>query len=171
MGAGCFSATLDFLHAKDEWNSDHRNNTLFYIYAIRSATGFVSAGLTIVSAFSYSENLCKHLAKGYAKHQLRYRAYIRVGGWALRLASRVRLLVWVARMNWVGLALTGIEIGYLAYKDDDLQNWCEKSVFRKVKISKNWIGRTVTEENFGDGQIELEELESGAQSIGVGVHP
>ncbi|MCY1378666.1 hypothetical protein D9M69_663220 [compost metagenome] len=87
------------------------------------------------------------------------------GRWALR----VRLLVWVARFNLIGLILTGIEIGYLLLRDDDLQNWCEKCVFRKEKVSQNWLGRQVTEDYFTEGSVqELTELEKAAQAVGVG---
>src|SRR5699024_159917 len=110
------------------------------IYTVRAATGFVSGGLTMLAAFSYSEPFFQHIATGYAKHQIRYRILIAAGEQAAKYAARVRLLVWVARMNWIGLSLTAIEIGYLFFKDDDLQNWCEKSVFRKVKKRKNWLG-------------------------------
>lgn len=67
---------------------------------------------------------------------------------ATKLATRVGLLVWVARLNWIGLALTLTEIGYLLLKDDDLQNWCEKCVLRAEKSSTNWLGRRAETERF-----------------------
>ncbi len=70
-------------------------------------------------------------------------------------------------MNWIGLALTALEIGYMLIKDDDLQNWCEQCAFRKVKSSKNWRGGTVIEDHFASGIKELEALENSARSIGV----
>lgn len=163
MGAGLCGAFLDLAKFEHETNIVLRR-----IYFLRTVTGFVSAGLTITAAFSYSENFLKHLASGYAKHHLRYRALFATGEFAAKFALRVRLLVWVARMNWVGLGFTVVEIGYLTFKDDDLQNWCEKSVFRKEKKSKNWLGTIVTKENYTDGKKELEELEKGSQSIGIG---
>jgi hypothetical protein len=162
FGAGLCAGLLDFMRLKDE-----KNPTLYGIYALRSFSGFVSAGLTIAAAFSYAEPFLKHVAKGYAVHSLRYRALISAASWAARLAARVRLLVWVARLNWIGLALTVGEIGYLWFKDDDLQNWCEKSVFRKAKTYSNWLGRQVTVENYVDAVKELEDLEKASQIVGA----
>ncbi|RSZ57643.1 hypothetical protein HF313_27470 [Massilia atriviolacea] len=162
-GAGFCGALLDLGKFRKE-----EDTILRRLYGIRAATGFVSAGLTLVAAFSYSENLMKHMARGYAEHQLRYRLYFKAGEYALKLAVRVRLLIWVARLNWIGLGLTAIEIGYILLKDDDLQNWCEKSVFRKEKKYTNWLGRSVVNVNFVNSKSEIEELEKGAQSIGVG---
>jgi hypothetical protein len=66
------------------------------------------------------------------------------------------------------LALTVAEIGYLLLKDDDLQNWCEKSVFRKVKKSKSfWTGKPVTQEFFADAIKELTALEEASQVVGI----
>lgn len=71
--AGACTAILDFRRAREGWKSNHGDITLTAVYAIRAATGFVSAGLTMYAAISYTEPLFAHLANGYAKHQLRYR--------------------------------------------------------------------------------------------------
>lgn len=163
MGAGVCGAILDFQKRKDE-----KDETLWWIYTLRAGTGFISASFTMAAAFSYSAPLCKHMANGYAKHQLRYRALFAAGELAGKLALRVRLLVWVARLNWIGLALTVAEIGYLYFKDNDLQNWCEKSVFRKEKKSVTWVGRSVVNEKYPNAMKELEELEKASQAVGIG---
>lgn len=164
FGAGLCSASLDWMKFTQE-----RNTMLATIYALRAVTGLVSAGLTIAAAFSYAKPLLGHMAKGYATHSVRYRVLLAAGELAGRWALRVRLLVWVARFNLVGLILTGIEIGYLLLRDDDLQNWCEKCVFRREKASQNWLGRQVTEDYFTEGSVqELTELEKAAQAVGVG---
>ena len=49
-----------------------------------------------------------------------------------------------------------------------LQNWCEKSVFRKEKKTRNWIGIEVAKETYADAKRELEELEKASRSIGIG---
>lgn len=128
MGTGISGALLDW------WKfEDATDRNLRAIYFVRSVTGFLSAGLTMAAAFFYCQQLLKHSARGLAEHSLRFRALAAAANLAWRLALRVRLLVWVARWNWVGLGLTVVEIGYLTIKDDDLQNWCEKCVFRKDK--------------------------------------
>ena len=162
FGAGLCGAYLDWLKFKDE-----KNGNLKSIYVLRAATGFVGSGFTITAAFSYAGPMLKHVAKGYAAHSLRYRALTSLAGAAARIAARVRLLVWVARFNLAGLALTVVEIGYLFFKDDDLQNWCEKSVFRKTKTYNNWLGRQVTAESYTDAVKELEELEKASQVVGA----
>ena len=163
MGAGWCGVYLDYLKFGSE-----RDPILRLIYGIRSVTGFVSAGLTIAAAFSYRQPMLKHAAEGLAHQGLRYRALTATASLAGRLALRVRLLVWVARWNWAGLAFTAVEIGYLTLKDDDLQNWCEKCVFRKDKKYKNWLGREVRSEQFEGAAKELETLERSAQTVGAG---
>ena len=163
MGAGFCGSTLDFMKMQDE-----KDVTLKWIYGLRAATGSLSAVFTMVAAFSYSESLCRTVAANYAKTSTRYRLLAKAGDAAFALSSRVRLLVWVARFNWIGLALTVVEIGYLFFKDDDLQNWCEKSVFRKKKSTVNRTGRSVSTHKFPDSSKELETLEQASQAVGVG---
>lgn len=166
--AGCM-AWLDFMKAGEEWNKQRRDMTLFSIYAVRSATGFVSAGLTVTASLSYAAPLCEHLAKGAAPHRIFYkRALAAAAVRAVSLSARVRLLVWVARMNWIGLGLVAAELGYLYIKDNELQDWCDKSVFRKVKRSKNWLRRTVVADYFPNSNEELEGLANAAIVIRVG---
>jgi hypothetical protein len=163
LGAGICGALLDWGKFQDA-----KDRNLQFIYFARMTTGFVSAGLTIAAAFSYCQPMLQHAAKGLAEHSLRFRALTAAAGLAGRLALRVRLLVWVARLNWVGLAFTALEIGYLALKDDDLQNWCEMCVFRKEKKYKNWLGREVRGDKFEGATKELEVLERSAQAVGLG---
>ena len=170
LGAGVLSTGAGLCGAILDWGKldSEKDSTLRMIYALRAATGFISASLTILAAFSYSESLLNHLSKGYAQHQLRYKLLIKGALLAGRIALRVRLLVWVARLNWVGLALTVAEIGYLLWKDDDLQNWCEKSVFRQQKKTTNWFGRVVVNDSFAGATVELEELEKASRTVGAG---
>jgi hypothetical protein len=163
FGAGLCSATLDAMKAVHT-----EDRALALLYSARAGTGFVSAFVTLVAAFSYTESLLAHAAQGYARHSLRYRALTFGAKLALKAAMRVRLLVWAARLNWIGLALTAAEIGYLWFKDDELQNWCGKSVFRAEKSHVNWLGRKVESERFEGAAKELEMLERAAQVVGVG---
>ncbi len=163
MGAGVCGALLDT--TKIYSTSDRR---LSAIYAARAMTGFLGAGFTMAAALSYAEPLLKYTARGYAKKSVAYR--LLTGGvlrLAAKLALRVRLLVWVARFNLAGLALTAVEIGYLYFKDDDLQNWCEKSSFRKEKKSKSWLGAEKMTDKFEDEGKELEALEKASQAVGM----
>ena len=81
-------------------------------------------------------------------------------------------------MNWIGLAFTVAEIGYLLLKDDELQNWCEKSAFRRVKVKdvydagNDWLGvgvagGTIATDHFTDPAQELEALDRAAEAVGL----
>jgi hypothetical protein len=162
-GAGFASAYLDYMKFGDE-----KNPTLKLIYGIRSLTGTVSAGMTLVVAYSYTGPWLRSVATGYAETTLRRRALLTLAEGAVELAARVRLLVWVARFNWIGLGLTAGEIGYLLFKDDDLQNWLEESTFRKEKKHKNWLGSVVINDYHTEVHKELEELDKATQTVGIG---
>lgn len=161
--AGTSAAYLDYLKYEEG-----KDKTLKLIYGLRAFTGTVSAGLTLAVAYSYTAPFFQRVAKGYAEATVRHKVLSAATGVALRLAARVRLLVWVARLNLAGLVLTAAEIGYLCFKDDDLQNWCEMCTFRKDKQHKNWLGRVVTDDYHADAHKELEELDKAAQTIGIG---
>lgn len=161
--AGLCGAWLDWAKFKNEHDSGLRT-----VYFLRFGTGFVSTGLTGIVAFSYSENLLRHVAKGYAEHSRRHGFLLARAEAAKKLAERVGLLVWAARLNWIGLALTAVEIGYMIFKDDELQDWCERCVFRAEKTSKNWLGRSVDTNRFEGAAKELEALERAARVVGLG---
>jgi hypothetical protein len=108
----------------------------------------------------------EYRANNYAKRRIAIYA-LKVGAeWAGKLALRVRLLVWVARLNLAGFVLTAGEIGYLWIKDDDLQNWCEQSVFRKDKVRHAGRAGRVTSEHFKSVDEELKALHKAGQVVG-----
>lgn len=162
-GAGVCGTLLDFIKLGNE-----EDGNLRLIYGARAASGAFSIWFSAKAAFSYSESLLHHIAKGYAANSKQSRWLLARAVTAKRLAERVGLLVWVARLNWIGLALTAAEIGYLLVKDDDLQNWCEKSVFRLKKTSKGWLGTPLKTDQFEGAAKELEALQRAAQMVGVG---
>lgn len=159
-GTGLCSALLDLMKA-----TDGKERSLTWLYGVRAATGFASAAPTAIAAFSYCNPLLMRVAKGYAAHSTRYRLLTSAAAVAGRLAARVRLLVWVARFNWIGLGLTAVEIGYVFIKDDELQDWCEKSVFRKEKVQRSWLGVQSASARFDGAAKELESLERAVQSV------
>ncbi len=164
FGAGLCSATLDVMKFQGE-----KDTTLKTVYVLRATAGYVSSGLTIVAAFSYTGPMLERVASGYALNSIRFRALTAAADLAMTLAARVRLLVWVARLNWVGLALTAGEIGYMLLKDDDLQNWCEKCTFRKEKMHQTRGGKIATE-HFPTAVKELEEFDKASQVVGIAGH-
>lgn len=161
--AGFAAAYLDFTKLKTE-----NDPTLASIFGVRAFTGFVSAALTLRAGVSYCGPMLEHVAKGHAAHSIRHRALIKAANTALAWSTRVRLLVWMARLNWAGLGLTALEIGYLSFKDNELQNWCEMSVFRKDKVGRNWLGRLTESARFDGAAKELESLERASQVVLAG---
>ena len=159
LAGGCI-ATLDLMKFLEE-----KNTTLKWIYGFRFIAGGGSALLAPVVAFSYAAPLLRHGAEKYAARRAFFTKTAQGAAWFA--ARRVYMLVWVARLNLVGLALTAIEIGYLYFKDDDLQNWCEKSTFRKEKTHTTWLGKWKVNEYYADVNKELEELYKAAQAVGI----
>lgn len=129
-----------------------------WTYGLRAMTGGLGAGFTLAAGFSYSAPLLTHMAKGFAKSSLRYRFFqVAIKG-AARLSARVKLIVWVARIKMIGLTLTALEIGHMICKDDDLQNWLERCVFRREKQTNNLLDGKSNTEYFGDIESELKAL-------------
>jgi len=161
--AGSIGAVFDFLRMGEQESSKGKA-----FYFGRGAVGAIGTGLGAAAAFSYSGPFLNHAAEKLAKGSRGRVILVATAKQAGKLAARVRLLVWVARFNWIGLGLTVAEIGYLLIKDNELQNWCEQSVFRKVKVGTNWLGTPTREKHFESAQRELEELARAAQAVGVG---
>ncbi|WBS01227.1 hypothetical protein OU994_23440 [Pseudoduganella sp. SL102] len=170
LGAGVLSAGASFFGAILDWGKmdKEKDPVMRTIYFLRALTGTASVFMTLIAAFSYLEPLLNHVSKRYAENQLRYKMLEATASLAGKAALRVRLLVYIARLNWFGLALTAVEIGYLLLKDDDLQNWCEKSVFRRQKKTTGWLGETSINENFANATAELEELDKASRAIAAG---
>ena len=152
-GAGVCGAILDWGKFRIE-----KDKPLKWTYGLRTVVGGFGAGLTLVAGFSYASPMLKHVATRYAESTLRYRLITGAGELAAKLAVRVRLLVWVARFNMAGLILTGVEIGYMILKDDDLQNWLEQCVFRKEKQTTSLFGKKTIADHFKSMDAELKAL-------------
>lgn len=160
--AGFCAATLDFMKFSEARSTGGKT-----FYFVRASVGAIGTGLGAAAAFSYSGPALAHVAKKLPTSSWRRLLVKGSAELATKLAARVRLLVWVARFNWVGLGLTLAEVGYLAIRDNELQNWCEQSVFRKTKVSTNWLGTPTRENHFESSARELEELERSKQAVGL----
>lgn len=166
--AGSCAVVLDVIKLKEEIiDKEKTDAVLAIIYGFRLLAGAGSTLLIPAIAFSYAKPLLENMAKGLAAQAARRRALLETGvkivAW---LPARVRLLVWVARFNLAGLLLTAAEIGYLYYKDDDLQNWCERCTFRKNKRLTN-IFNAPTSNYYADANKELEALHKASQAVGI----
>jgi hypothetical protein len=167
IAGGC-STYLDFMKI-----SETKDPTLKWIYALRTGAGVGSTGLSLVAAFSYAGPWLESIEGKYAEGTLRRRLITGGIDVAERLVLRVRLLVWVARLNWVGLALTAAEIGYLLLKDDEMEAWCKMCVFRKKKQHQDWggLGKNVDNDYYIGMNKELAALDKAGRAVGAGGVP
>ena len=65
-------------------------------------------------------------------------------------------------------SVTWITILIWVFTDEELEDWCEKSVFRKQKKPVNRTGRAVSTSKFSGALKELEKLEKASQTVGIG---
>lgn len=163
--AGGISTYLDFTKFLGE-----KDTTLAWIYGLRAADGGLSTLFGGVAAFSYAGPWLSSIAKSAGKDTTRRKVLKTTAGWAIKLSSRVRLLVWVARFNWVGLALTAAEIGYLALDDNKMEAWCKMCAFRKKKQRKEWggLGKNVDADHYPSMEKELAALDDAGRDVGLG---
>lgn len=143
--AGMVSVVLDLQAAFGEAHKEDRNWVLIGIYTSKAVVGGLNATLGFIAAFSYAGPMLRYLGKEALARKAEQVA-----------VARTLWLIRVARFNWIGLALTAIEIGYTCWiKDDELQVWCKTSTFRKDKNTKGIFAKTP----YLTTKKELEELQ------------
>lgn len=151
--AGGIGAVLDGYGVYDQLTKDKPNPTLAAIYLIRGAVGARAAYLGWIAACSYAGPMLNYIAKNSSG---RMAAWLTVkAGVASTIAlERTWLLIRVARFNLIGLAVTGVEIGYrLFIMDDTLQDWLDACTFRENKGSGFFKAKP-----FHDAEVELKGL-------------
>jgi len=126
--AGFMSAIVDGIAVGDQIKKRNRDGVLIAVYTVRGLTSSAAGGLALVSGLHYyGEPLIKRVAASTAKTGL-------VKSIAIHTAEkivRMRMLLWVARFNLVGIVLTVVEVGYLLFfKENALQEWCSNCTFR-----------------------------------------
>ena len=159
--AGGISVFTDFSKAEKNAGVD---NTLATIYFLRGWVGVFSTGLSARLAFSYAESLLLFAGKRTATEE-GLKGAVKL---AEELAKRrVSMLVWAARFNVAGLALTVGELVYVAYIETDaLEDWLKRSVFRKNKTTA-WYR---TDPHISQDE-EMKALEKALQKIGLLASP
>jgi len=137
--AGMLGAVLDFTMANQRAaRGDYALATAY------GARGFVAGAVAVFGAtmsFAGSASFLYALMK--QSRIAFYRSILaHASGLASRLAARQALMlmlrVWGARMGWVAVGLTLVII---AISPDKLQEWSEKTVFRKGKRFKGYVGQ------------------------------
>lgn len=125
--AAGIGAVYDFMDAKAAIKKKH--HLLFIALLTRSTAQASLTVFTLLVGFSYSaatwEFLAKKLPRNLAKGALHLATGARFLAAAGRLAFMLRV---VANATWIGIGLT---ILIWVFSDDELEDWCEKSSFRK----------------------------------------
>jgi hypothetical protein len=142
--ASVIAAAMDGWKAGETWGKD---KVLATLYAVRAAAGALNAMFSAFVAASY--------ALPWLTWKAAQRPLIRGGEYVLERVVRWRCLVWAARFNWIGLAMTLAEIGYVLLRDDELEKWTDRCVFRRKKTGSGH-GST---SGFRTWKEELAELE------------
>jgi hypothetical protein len=161
--AGTISVGLDLTGAWGEWQKTNSNPVLIGVYVARGGAGVAGTWFGAVAAFSYGGPVLTRLAES---------------GWVSRSASlllraknardfakgleaaRTLWLIRVARVNLIGLAITGVEIGYRCFiMDNELEDWCQACTFRKDKTGFFAL------KPFPDTKTELETLTNAFKAI------
>ena len=134
-GAGVIGVGLDGMNFDAERRKDRSDYLLMAVYFSRGTNSAIATYFGAIAAVSYCGEFLKQLPK-----EGRWR---QIATWASRetteevvknlAARRTLLLIRVARFNLIGLALTVVEIGWLLYRDNALQDWFDACTFRADK--------------------------------------
>jgi hypothetical protein len=165
-GAGAIAVILDFSKGFEEWNAKDKSDSRFLavVYFGRGLVSVFAVTYGALAAFSYSAEWFAQLPKTGV--------WRRVAIFGARSATmevvdklvfrRTLLLIRVARLNLIGLALTVVEIGWLLYRDNKLQNWFDASTFRANK----GIG-IFSPKPFDTLEGEMEALQEARAEVGL----
>lgn len=134
-GAGMIGVGLDVASAWAEGEKSRPDRLLQVVYLGRAGVSTTATYFGAMAAVSYCGEFLKQLPKGGPWRQ--------ISAWAAKesteevvknlAARRTLLLIRVARFNLIGLALTVVEIGWILYRDNALQDWFDACTFRADK--------------------------------------
>lgn len=134
-GAGVIGVGLDLSSGWTEGQKDRPDRFLQAVYWGRALMSGTATYFGAMAAVSYCGGLLNQLPKdGRWRHIAKWAAKESTEEAVKNLvARRTLLLIRVARFNTIGLVLTAVEIGWLWYRDNDLQNWFDACTFRADK--------------------------------------
>jgi hypothetical protein len=137
FGAGLLGVGLEIASIYGELKEKKRPGLVILSF-LKGATGVVSTYYVGLAAFSYSGPMFEQIALRTTKTPVANRLIVWLALKAGELAERVAILRWVARWNWVGLTITGVEIlghvgyaGYMHFQPTEFEEWCKRSQFAK----------------------------------------
>ena len=150
--AGLVGATFDWADFKDRKDKDKIG--VATLYFVKSGVGAFSSLLAIGVGFTFAGEYLERIGKRRGLQTL-----IRAGVYAKDLAksgnifwSRVGFMTWLARASWVILV---VQIAIWVFDDDDLEKWCDNSVFRLDQASKG----------FKEAEAEMKELNDAIEAV------
>lgn len=153
---GIYLDYFRYTKERDKFNSDPFLMTLTVANMLNSAA---LSALTLASGIGYLSEYTAY--KRWANKPVLWQ-FTRTPSYLA--AGRIRMLIWVARLNWVGLSITAAEIIYLIFKDNDLQDWCDQCTFRANKQQITLSGALLM---FDTLDAELEALGQASQSVNI----
>lgn len=159
-GAALSGMVLDISRVGEEWQKSNRDPFKLLLIGGSFVVNLFSSGITLYTGYGYTAELIKrrYMKKVTEEVAKKTTAYLAAKSFA---ANRVFNLVWLARLSWIGLGITVVEIAYISFSDDDLQDWGEKSVFRRNRYEKDWLGRR---KQYPHAQAEINALIEAAQT-------
>ncbi len=83
---------------------------------------------------------------------------------------RLSVMLWAVRLNWVGLLISLVEVGYWVLSDTDLDIWLKRCVFRKEKV-KVWAGKGQYKTKVKSYDNPDQEIKALFQALGFGEPP
>jgi len=165
--AGGVGVWLDWTSGNEETKKQNSDTVLLAVYYSRATIGAIGSYYGFIAAVSYCEPMLVRLGTTAGRFSSPLTPYLAQGANIAEglAARRTLLLIRVARFNLIGLGLTAVEIGYrLWFKDDELQDWCDASTFRKDKATGLFKATPYETTN-----RELEAIFKAAKDIGIKV--
>jgi hypothetical protein len=114
-----------------EFQTDRRVDAML-IGAAKLLFSGASTVFGAAAAFSYAAPTLQRMALKTSERSIRNWALSSMATGAEELAKRVALLRWVARFNWLGVAMTALDAGHwiwLRMQPGAFEIWCERSQF------------------------------------------
>lgn len=146
-GASFVGGIVDLMEAG---NSDKKGYSgLYYLYAIKSFSGFVSGGLTFAVAFTYAAPLVSRLTGRAAVG-----ATINTAGKRAAAVIGFRILG-MAAGGWITAGMLGVQVIIWVVTPDALEDWLDHSAFGSKRTSDGYKTAQEQEEKLSQALVEM----------------
>jgi hypothetical protein len=156
ISVGLLGVFLNYM-AATEASKKGRDTTAMLLYAqcgLQGLLGVASFATSYADTEAFFAALAKRSASAAPKGAAIFRGFAR-GAAALTLWKSCIYRI-AALAGWIGLLLTLGMIAYDLIKDNELEDWCQRSCFRKYGV---WFGDAATKGFYPDAKTELEEMQ------------